>query len=179
MSDVPDRARDAYPSRAPYLARVDVTGMTLRSCGTLGLWWLVWCYREIALYRELSDRRFLGLRGLFWLLVGSLVATIVTAWGSSVRGVPLAIVTIGLGAAFVTAFARARDHAVARYALLGGLPSRLLVIVLFSAAVMLSLTHVGVVLMFIPLAAFFIYTYQWHNRVVDAVEAQGFSWADG
>jgi len=179
VSEIPDRTRGGYPTRAPYLARVDVASMTFRSCATLGMWWLVWCYREIALYRQLSNRRLLGLRGLFWLLIGSLAVTIATAWQSSIRGVPFAFLTIVLGAVFVLAFARARDQAIEQYALLGGLPSRLLVIGLFSVAVALSLTHVGVVLMFVPLTAFFIFTYQWHNRVVDAVEAQGFSWADG
>lgn len=159
------------------LGRVDVAMMTLLSTVTLGIWWLVWAFQEIKIYRRISGRTGPNLEQYFWAYVIALGSGFVLSMVFLPLGILASIASIVIGAMFLHQWTQDRDAIAQRYGTSAPLASGGSLIALWIVAQILTLTFVGIIIALPLLVVLSVMIFNSHNRVVEGVESGGLRWA--
>ena len=177
---VPDPS-DRLPVRADTptgsmleLGRVDVGMVTFLSTITLGIYFMVWLYKAMRMYRTLSGRAGANLEQYFWGTVIAVGAAIVLSLLTGFLGLLAITAAIVLEALLINEVIKDRD-AAAPLTARAMLPSAGLLVTLAVLSNVVSLTVCGL-LVGIPLAIWFYYQFfTGHNRLIEA-RAQESPW---
>ena len=148
--------------------RVDVAVMTLLSVVTLGIFFLIWVYKAMKEYRQLSGREGQQMDQYYWATIICLGASVVLTALTGVLGILTAIAAIVVYALFLNELIKDRDTIAARLGVTGLAGSGLL-ITLAVVGNALAFTLIGLVV-WIGLEIWFcIVFFQSHNKVAEAL----------
>lgn len=154
------------------VGRVDVGMMTFLSTITLGVYFLVWLYKAMRVYRILSGRAGANLERYFWGTVIALGAAILLSLTTGVLGVLALIAGIVIEALLINEVIKDRDAAAA-VNIRPLLPSAGLLVTLLVVANVASVTVCGLIIG-IPVAIWFFYQFfTGHNLLIQSVENGG------
>ena len=150
------------------LGRVDVGMMTLLSTITVGIYFMVWLYKAMQMYRTLSGRAGANLEQYFWGTVIAAGVAIALSLLTGFLGLIAVIAVIVIEALLINEVIKDRD-AAAPVAARAMLPSAGLLVTLLTLSYVVSLTVCGLIVG-IPLAIWFYYQFfTGHNGLIDAL----------
>lgn len=154
------------------LGRVDVGMMTFLSTITFGIYFMVWLYKAMRMYRTLSGRAGANLEQYFWGTVIAAGAAIVLSLLTGFIGLIAVIAAIVLEALLINEVIKDRDAATP-VSVRAMLPSAGLLVTLLVLSNVVSLTVCGLIIA-IPLAIWFYYQFfTGHNRLIEANAQNG------
>lgn len=168
-------AANAAPNSVGFMpfGRVEVGTVTFLSTITLGIYFLIWLYKGMTIYRTMSRRSGANLEQLFWGTIIALGATFVLSLATIVLGLLAAIAAVVISAILINEVLKDRDEIGRRYGVLEQLPSAGTLIAVWVISEVLSLTLCGLIVG-IPLAVWFYYQFfLGHNIIIDASQAAG------
>jgi len=161
----------ATPNTGSFLevGRVEVGMMTFLSTITLGIYFLVWLYKSMRVYRTLSGRAGANLEQYFWGTVIAFGSAIILSLITGVLGVLALIAGIVIEALLINEVIKDRD-AAAPANIQPLLPSAGLLVTLLVVGNVVSLTICGLIIG-IPIAVWFYYQFfTGHNLLIEGLE---------
>ena len=169
-------------------ARTDVPTMVLLSVITLGIWWLVWLYRQFPIYQRIAGGDFGRIRAAFWVYIISNIAAAIALFFTTFGALGLTIVMVGSGVYMISEFTVVRDIAAKTFALDRPLPSKKIVVGSFVVAEVIgsigalpvvppSWSLISLLISLVCITVFFYLTFIGQKKVVTAAQALGFDWA--
>ena len=150
--------------------RVDVTTVTFLSAITLGVYFFIWLYKAMKIYRSLSGRSGANLEQLFWGTVIAVGATVVLSVATVVLGLLALVAAIVIDAILLNEVLKDRDEIARRVHLISRMPAAGLLVTLCVLSNVFGATICGLIIG-IPLAIVFYYQFfTGHNTLMNAAE---------
>lgn len=158
------------PTQQPFIqyGRVDVAVTTLLCLITFGIYYLVWIYKNMTVYRALSGRQGANMTQLFWGLTIAVSLTVLFSW-TIIGGILLSVAIVALQIILTSQMLDDRIAIGQRYGFATEPPSKSLIMGVLIAT-MVSPYLIVALLITVPLAAWYLVLFfRGHNVVVDGL----------